>query len=93
MVIIVHTNVLRDSIAYGISSVSAAYIKNGVSKMINYLVVINQEEQYSIWPEFKSLPMGWKTIDKQGSKEECLAYIKEVWSDMRPKSLREIMDV
>ena len=61
--------------------------------MINYLVVINQEAQYSIWPEFKPLPAGWKTIGKQGTKEECLAYIKEVWSDMRPQSLREIIDV
>jgi MbtH protein len=57
-----------------------------------YTVVVNHEEQYSIWPEFKDIPAGWKSAGKTGSKEECLAYIKEVWTDMRPLSLRNAMD-
>ncbi|WP_327070840.1 MbtH family protein [Kitasatospora sp. NBC_01302] len=54
-----------------------------------YQIVVNQEEMYSIWPEGKDLPLGWKTAGKSGTKAECLAYIKEVWTDMRPRSLRE----
>lgn len=57
-----------------------------------YLVVINQEEQYSIWPEYKELPRGWSAVGKKGLKKECLSYIKEVWTDMRPLSLREKME-
>ncbi|MDJ0732642.1 MAG: MbtH family NRPS accessory protein [Nostocaceae cyanobacterium] len=57
-----------------------------------YLVVVNHEEQYSIWPQWKQdLPLGWKAVGKEGSKEECLAYIEEVWTDMRPLSLRQAM--
>ena len=56
-----------------------------------YRVVKNHEEQYSIWPEAKELPLGWQEAGKQGSKAECLAYIKEVWTDMRPLSLRREM--
>jgi MbtH protein len=54
-----------------------------------YRVVVNQEEQYSIWPSTKNLPLGWKDVGKQGSRAECLAYIEEVWTDMRPLSLRK----
>lgn len=54
-----------------------------------YVVVVNHEEQYSIWPEGKEVPAGWREAGKQGTKEECLAYIKEVWTDMRPLSLRQ----
>ena len=57
-----------------------------------YNVVVNDEEQYSIWPDFKEIPAGWKSVGKSGPKAECLAYIDEVWTDMRPKSLREQMD-
>ena len=57
-----------------------------------YDVVINHEEQYSIWPTYKTLPAGWKTVGKQGTKAECLAYVDEVWVDMRPLSLRQAMD-
>lgn len=57
-----------------------------------YLVVINAEEQYSIWPLEKSMPAGWRAVGKQGSKAECLQYIEEVWTDMRPLSLRARMD-
>jgi uncharacterized protein YbdZ (MbtH family) len=55
-------------------------------------VVINHEEQYSIWPEYKENPLGWKDVGKAGPKAECLAYIKEVWTDMRPLSLRKKME-
>jgi uncharacterized protein YbdZ (MbtH family) len=57
-----------------------------------YKVVVNHEEQYSIWPEYKENPLGWKETGKVGLKAECLAYIKEVWTDMRPLSLRKKME-
>jgi MbtH protein len=56
-----------------------------------YKVVVNHEEQYSIWPADREPPLGWKEVDKQGLKAECLAYIKDVWTDMRPLSLRQKM--
>ncbi|WP_374090328.1 MbtH family protein [Methylomicrobium lacus] len=58
-----------------------------------YTVVVNGEEQYSIWPDFKEIPEGWQAVGKTGNKEACLAYIKEVWTDMRPLSLRQQRDV
>lgn len=58
---------------------------------ITYHVVVNHEEQYSIWPDYKQIPGGWRMAGKTGSKDECLAYIKEVWTDMRPLSLRKQM--
>lgn len=57
-----------------------------------YAVVVNDEEQYSIWPEHKDVPAGWRAVGKTGPKQECLDYISEVWTDMRPRSLRERMD-
>ena len=57
-----------------------------------YKVVINHEEQYSIWPANRENPLGWRDAGKQGLKEECLAYIEEVWTDMRPLSLRKQME-
>ena len=54
-----------------------------------YKVIINHEEQYSVWPVERELPAGWKEAGKKGTKEECLAYIEEVWTDMRPLSLRK----
>jgi MbtH protein len=57
-----------------------------------YSVVVNHEEQYSIWREGRDIPNGWRSVGKSGSKAECLAYIKEVWTDMRPLSLRLQMD-
>ena len=57
-----------------------------------YKVVINHEEQYSIWPADRENPLGWRDVDRQGSKQECLHYIKELWTDMRPLSLRKQMD-
>jgi MbtH protein len=52
-------------------------------------VVINLEDQYSIWSMRKEIPYGWSEVGKTGTKEECLSYIKEVWTDMRPRSLKE----
>ena len=57
-----------------------------------YKVVLNHEEQYSIWPAHKENALGWKDAGKTGKKAECLAYIKEVWVDMRPLSLRKAME-
>src|SRR5262245_53247205 len=57
-----------------------------------YKVVINHEEQYSIWPADRSDPLGWQDVGVSGSKAECLAYVKEVWTDMRPLSLRKQME-
>lgn len=56
-----------------------------------YKVVMNHEEQYSIWPSYRDNPLGWSDVGKTGLKEECLNYIKEVWTDMRPLSLRKWM--
>jgi len=56
-----------------------------------YQVVMNHEEQYSIWPVDREPPLGWNTVCKSGPKADCLAYINEVWTDMRPRSLRNKM--
>lgn len=57
-----------------------------------YKVVLNHEEQYSIWPADRENALGWTDAGKSGPKAECLAYIKEVWTDMRPLSLRKSME-
>jgi MbtH protein len=57
-----------------------------------YKAVVNHEEQYSIWPAHKQNPLGWKDAGRTGSKAECLSFIKEVWTDMRPLSLRKKME-
>jgi MbtH protein len=57
-----------------------------------YKVVVNHEEQYSIWPVDRENALGWTDEGKSGTKEECLAHIKEVWTDMRPLSLRKKME-
>jgi MbtH protein len=57
-----------------------------------YKAVVNHEEQYSIWPAHKALPPGWREAGKSGPKADVLAFIKEVWTDMRPLSLRLKMD-
>ena len=54
-----------------------------------YKVVINHEEQYSLWPIDRDNPRGWRDAGKTGSREECLNFIREVWTDMRPLSVRE----
>jgi len=52
-------------------------------------VVVNDEEQYSIWPADGDLPRGWKAVGRAGSKRECLDHIESVWTDLRPRSVRE----
>lgn len=58
----------------------------------NYDVVVNHEEQYSIWRAGRNIPNGWQKVGKTGAKEDCLTYIKEVWTDMRPLSLRKAQE-
>jgi MbtH protein len=55
-------------------------------------VVVNDDGQYSIWPTDREVPAGWSEAGKVGSRPECLAYIEEVWTDMRPLGLRRAMD-
>lgn len=57
-----------------------------------YRAVVNHEEQYSIWPADRELPLGWNDAGKTGLKPEVLAWIEEVWTDMRPLSLRKKME-
>ena len=57
-----------------------------------YKVVLNHEEQYSIWPADRENPLGWSDAGKSGTKAQCLAFIKEVWTHMRPLSLRRLME-
>ena len=57
-----------------------------------YKVVMNHEEQYSIWPADRENALGWNDTGKSGPKQECLAFISEVWTDMRPLSLRKKME-
>jgi MbtH protein len=57
-----------------------------------YKVVVNHEEQYSIWPVERANPLGWRDGGPSGTKAECLAFIKETWTDMRPLSLRRAME-
>ena len=53
-----------------------------------YKVVVNHEEQYSIWLADREVPLGWKDVGRKGTKKECLDYIEKVWTDMRPLTLR-----
>lgn len=57
-----------------------------------YIVVVNHEEQYSIWPEGRDLPLGWRAEGTSGTRDECLDHIEKVWTDMRPLSLRQRME-
>jgi MbtH protein len=65
---------------------------NNTADSARYKVVVNQEEQYSIWPAERENPVGWRDAGTIGSKTECLAYIREAWADMRPLTLRQAMD-
>jgi MbtH protein len=56
-----------------------------------YQVLRNDEEQYSLWPLSLDIPAGWQAVGKQGTKAECMSHVDEVWTDMRPRSLREQM--
>jgi MbtH protein len=60
--------------------------------LTRYKVVVNHEEQYSIWPADRENPLGWSDAGKSGTKAECLAFVKEVWTDMRPLSVRRLME-
>jgi len=53
-----------------------------------YRVVVNHEEQYSIWPAAREIPAGWRAAGYEGAQAQCLEYIRETWTDMRPLSLR-----
>ncbi len=53
-----------------------------------YQVLVNHEEQYSLWPTFKEIPTGWKQVGPIGKKQDCIDYVEEVWTDMRPLSVR-----
>jgi MbtH protein len=66
-------------------------MNNDDTEDAKYKVVVNDEEQYSVWAAERPNPAGWRDAPKRGSKSECLAYIKEVWTDMRPLSLRNKM--
>lgn len=57
-----------------------------------FLVLINHEEQYSLWPSFAAVPDGWTVVKQAASRQECVDYIDENWVDMRPLSLRKAMD-
>jgi MbtH protein len=54
-----------------------------------YKVMVNSEEQYALWPAHLDNPLGWRETEKNGSKEECLAFVKETWMDMTPLSIRK----
>ncbi len=64
--------------------------KNTVTETM-YLVVVNHEEQYSIWPDYREIPGGWRSVGVRGTEQECLNHIENVWTDMRPLSLRKFM--
>lgn len=67
-------------------------VRENAEDTTNYRVVVNHEEQYSIWPVDKEIPRGWNDVGRSGAKDECLAYIDEVWTDMRPLSLIKKME-
>lgn len=68
------------------------HMNNETEDSTLYKVVVNHEEQYSIWPDYKDIPAGWRAIGFSGTKAACLAKIEEVWTDMRPLSLRKKME-
>nr|AEL88630.1 MbtH-like protein [Streptomyces viridochromogenes] len=59
------------------------------SESVQYRVVVNTEEQYSVWFQERPLPLGWSETGTTGTREECLAHIAEVWTDLTPRSVRE----
>ncbi|GHA29340.1 hypothetical protein GCM10010345_37770 [Streptomyces canarius] len=66
--------------------------ETGMDENTRYQVLRNDEEQYSLWPVDIEVPAGWQPVGKEGTEAECSAYVDEVWTDMRPKSLRERME-
>jgi MbtH protein len=70
--------------------------KSGIRKTMNnsaetdvFFVVVNHEEQYSVWPTYREIPLGWKKVGVAASKDKCLAEIERLWTDMRPLSIRQ----
>lgn len=61
------------------------------SEKTEFLVVKNEQEQFSIWPAYRDIPQGWVAENIRGNKAECLDYINENWTDMRPKSLQDAL--
>jgi MbtH protein len=57
-----------------------------------FIVLVNEEHQYSLWPTFREVPAGWSAAGPRGSRQECLDYIEENWVDMRPRSLADQMN-
>jgi len=57
-----------------------------------YQVLVNDEEQYSLWPTFKSIPVGWRQVGPIGSKQICLDYVEATWTDIRPLSVRQRLE-
>lgn len=57
-----------------------------------YLVLVNDEDQHSLWPAFAAVPAGWRTVFGEDTREACLAYVETNWTDLRPRTLRERMD-
>jgi uncharacterized protein YbdZ (MbtH family) len=58
----------------------------------DYLVLVNDERQYSLWPTIREVPAGWRAVGQRGKRRECLEWIEANWTDMRPKSLADTMD-
>jgi len=58
-----------------------------------FCVLVNDEDQYSLWPVFAEVPAGWRTVFGEATRAECLEYVEQNWTDMRPRSLREAMSV
>jgi MbtH protein len=63
-------------------------MSSGLEDVRTYVVVANEDGQYSIWPKHNKLPGGWRAVGKEGPREQCLQYIELVWTDMRPAGLR-----
>ena len=57
-----------------------------------FIVLVNDELQYSLWPTFREIPDGWKSVGPRGARKECLDFIETTWTDMRPKSLVDAME-
>jgi uncharacterized protein YbdZ (MbtH family) len=57
-----------------------------------YLVLVNEEQQYSLWPAFHDIPAGWSAVGPRGNRKECLSWIEANWTDMRPRSLVKAME-
>ncbi|CAL9658810.1 MULTISPECIES: MbtH family protein [unclassified Streptomyces] len=57
-----------------------------------YLVLVNDENQHSLWPDFADVPAGWRAVHGPASRQSCLEYVETHWTDLRPRSLAEAMD-